>query len=60
MHVLKVFLVLLVPVAVALHSLDILVHVGVARGLAEHDPPDDDDDDDDEPVLCVSHLSASG
>ena len=53
---------LLVPVAVALHSLDILVHVGVARGLAEHDPPDDDDDDDDddEPVLCVSHLSASG
>ena len=50
---------LLVPVAVALHSLDILVHVGVARGLAEHDPPDDDDDDD-EPVLCVSHLSASG
>ena len=58
--------VLFLLIAVTLHRLDILVHVGEARGLTEHDPSATEwDESEGEPftrhyIILLSHLSASG
>ena len=53
--------VLFLLIAVTLHRLDILVHVGEARGLTEHNPSATEcNESEGTPFILLPHLSASG